>query len=510
MNKKLRSFLEANGLRKDATEQEAWLKFDALVADGVELPGIDPGTRSAASGAAGQSAAPAATPVVAAIAADPLVVKAEVERALAADAARRTEIAERLQVAFLTDADNGAFARSLENNPAITLEMASKAIFERLKTKNVPFGDGTHSGAEVGIGSRDKLRSAITDGLLLRSGHKIEKPADGSREFRGRHLVEICREMLMAVGISVRGLNNMEIVSRTLATGSTSDFPALLGALVNKNLLRAYIEWPQTWRPFVAIGAANDFKDIYAIKLSGSPDLKGLGENGEYQTAAFSDAKENYRLITKGIKVPLTRQMIINDDLRAFTRIPQLFGAAAKRMEADAVYSLITANGNMSDGAALFSTNHNNLAGTAAALASGPLGLARAAMRKQKGMKGELIDVTPAFLLVPVAKETDADVLLRSTALPTENMSAGVFNPWAGKLTPIADPHLDANSATAWYLLAHPDQVPTIEVAYLAGQSEPYVEEQIDFDSDALITKVRHDFGAGVVDSIGAYKNAGA
>lgn len=54
--------------------------------------------------------------------------------------------------------------------------------------------------------------------------------------------------------------------------------------------------------------------------------------------------------------------MIINDDLRAFTRIPQLFGVSARRMEADAVYSLITTNGLMSDGKALFSTDHKNLA----------------------------------------------------------------------------------------------------------------------------------------------------
>ena len=50
MNKKLRKFLEGNGLRADATEQEAWALFDKLTADGVELPGINPGERSVANG----------------------------------------------------------------------------------------------------------------------------------------------------------------------------------------------------------------------------------------------------------------------------------------------------------------------------------------------------------------------------------------------------------------------------------------------------------------------------
>jgi phage major head subunit gpT-like protein len=200
--------------------------------------------------------------------------------------------------------------------------------------------------------------------------------------------------------------------------------------------------------------------------------------------------------------------MIINDDLRAFTRIPQLFGVAAKRMESDAVYSLITANGAMSDTVALFHADHNNL-GSAAALGSDGLSAGRTAMRTQKGLNGERIDATPAFLLAPVALETTADILLRSAALPTAEMSSGVVNPWAGKLTPVADPHLDDASETAWYLLAHPNQVPTIEVAYLEGEEQPYVEEMLDFNSDNLIVKVRHDFGAGVVDHVGAYKNPG-
>ena len=89
-------------------------------------------------------------------------------------------------------------------------------------------------------------------------------------------------------------------------------------------------------------------------------------------------------------------------------------------------------------------------------------------------------------------------------------MSAGVVNPWAGKMTPIAEPRLDADSVASWYLIAHPNQVPFIDVSFLEGEEQPYVEEQIDFDSDALKVKVRHDVGAGVVDYVGAYKNIGA
>lgn len=518
MNKKLRKFLEQNGLRAAATEQEAWELYDRLKAEGIELIGVDPGQRSDAGGQTGNGQPPTGdrgnqdggdgeeNPGKRSYSKDELnnLIAAQTVQALANDASRRNDVQDMIDVAGVAGLDNGDFARSLINNPQVDAARASQLILTELQKRNTPIGTGAQIGREAG----EKSRAAITDGLLLRSGHRLDKPADGAKEFRGRSLIEICRTLLEINGVNCRNMSKLDIAARALASGSTSDFPHIFSALVNKNLLTAYAEWPSTWRPFVAIVGATDFKDMHAIKLSGSPDLKGLNENGEYQTAKFSDAKESYRVITKGIKVPLTREMIINDDLRAFTRIPQLFGVSAKRMESDAVYSLITSNGAMSDGVALFHATHKNL-GAAAALGSDGLGAGRAAMRLQRGLNGERIDAMPAFLLAPVALETTADILLRSAALPTADMSSGVVNPWAGKLTPVTDPHLDDSSETAWYLLAHPNQVPTIEVAFLEGEEQPYVEEMIDFNSDALIVKVRHDFGAGVVDYVGAYKNSG-
>jgi hypothetical protein len=520
MNKKLRAFLEANGLRADATEKEAWAHYDTLKEDGIELPGINPGERSAAEGGPAPAGSgepennqPAAeregsqpTPQRTYSQAD---LHAAAAAAVTADNSRRAEVQDMIDVAGVGDLDSGNFARTLLNDPGMTAERASRSILAELKKNNRALGGGAFSGASVGTEAPEKLRAAITDGLLLRSGIAVEKPAAGAREFRGRSLLEICRENLTMNGVNCRSLSRMEIAGRAVAAGSTSDFPSIFSSLVNRNLLKAYMEWPATFRSFVAVGDATDFRDIHAIKLSGAPDLKGLSANGEYQTAKFSDSGEKYRVVTKGIRVPLTRTMIINDDLRAFTRIPQLFGVAAKRMESDAVYSLITTNPVMADGNALFSSAHKNLAGTGGPLGSDTLGAARTAMRKQQGMAGEMIDVQPAFLLTPVVMETDAEVLLRSTALPDDNKSAGVHNPWAGKLTPIADPHLDAASASAWYLLAHPNQAAVIEVAWLEGEEQPYVEEMVDFNSDALVVKVRHDFGAGTIDHIGGYKNAG-
>ncbi len=422
---------------------------------------------------------------------------------LAQERARITGIMDACRVAGLDE----AFARSLID-AGQSLDAARSAIFAEMERRQAVIGAGAQASADMVQDQRDKFRAAALDGMLMRTGMKIDKPAPGARDFMGVSMLDMARQALEMAGVNTRGMSKRELTARALTPSSTSDFPSLMAAVVNKRLQAAYNEAPPTWQPFVSVTSAVDFKDIYGIKLSEAPNLMPLGENGEYQTATFSDAQEKYRVSTKGRVVALTRQMVINDDLRAFTRIPQLFGNAARRMESDMVYSLLTSNPVMSDGNALFSAAHKNMETTTAnkgVLSTDTLTSGRATMRKQTGPNGALLDVRAAFLLVPVEWETSAEVILRSTALPDTGFSAAVFNPWANRLTAISDPRLTAGQ---WYCIADPNQIPTIEVAYLEGMNQPYVEEQLDFDSDALEIKVRHDFGCGVMDYVGMFRNA--
>ncbi len=71
--------------------------------------------------------------------------------------------------------------------------------------------------------------------------------------------------------------------------------------------------------------------------------------------------------IDRGKVIGITRQVIINDDLDAFTRVPSLFGTAAATLESDVVWGIVTANPAMGNGVALFHANHKNLTGAGAA-----------------------------------------------------------------------------------------------------------------------------------------------
>ncbi len=395
----------------------------------------------------------------------------------------------------------------------LSMADARKLLIDKAGAANPPVGAGR---LDMGIDEADKIRLAMVHGMSLRLGMTVESLAPGHEQFRHMSLHELSRFCLHRSGVT-----GLEVMSKRrlakevlhLSAGvSTSDFTSVFMDVTNARLLQAYNEAPDTYSPWVNIVPASDFKEIYGVALSEAPTMDLVGENGEYKTVHLADNQESYHMQKRGFLIPLTMEMIVNDDLRAFNRIPQLIGSSARRTIADSVYGKLTGATVMSDGVALFHADHGNLetvSGNKGVVNSDKLSAARVGMRTQTGIGGSTLDLTPSFLLVPVAQETSADVLLQSAALPTADMSSGVKNPWAGKLQPIAEPRLDVASAKAWYTVADPNQIDTMEVAFLDGQSEPTVEEHAEYKNDSINFKGMIIYGVGCMDHRGFRKNPG-
>lgn len=130
-------------------------------------------------------------------------------------------------------------------------------------------------------------------------------------------------------------------------------------------------------------------------------------------------------------------------------------------------------------------------------------------MAKQTGLdKKTVLNVRPAFLIVPASLELKAEQLVAQNLVPAATSS--VVPQSIRTLAPISEPRLDAASETAWYLAASPNQIDTIEYAYLEGQQGAYIETRNGFDVDGVEIKCRLDFGAKAIDWRGLYKNPGA
>lgn len=339
---------------------------------------------------------------------------------------------------------------------------------------------------------------------------------DNGRQFRSFTLIELCREFLEVHGVSTRGMDRMAVARTALQYRSglhgTSDFPALMASIANKRLRSSYQENPGTYKVWARRAPnAPDFKSISVATLSAMPDLLRTNEHGEFQWGTVSDGVANYSLLTYGRLVGLSRQTLVNDDLRAFDRALLAFGSAAARLENRTVYSELTGNANMVDGVPLFHANHWNVkTGGLSALSALALGDGRTSMRLQKGAAQELLNLAPSYLIVPAMLEQTAYQLTSANYVPSAKAEVNEFREGGRTaLEPIVEPILDANSSTAWYLAASTGSVDTVEYCYLDGAEGPFIDAKVGFEVDGIIFKCRLDFVAKAVDYRGLYKGVG-
>ena len=383
------------------------------------------------------------------------------------------------------------------------LDSVRAQILERVRTANAP---ANTSRAQVTADEKDKFRSAVIDGLRMRSGIRMETSAPGAESFRGISLMDLARESLTRSGERVGyAESRMDVARRAFGT---DDFPYILGGLARATLADSYRTAPSTWEAWCGVGSLSDFKEQTIVRLSETADLELVPEGGEYRFGHFAESKDSIRLYTYGKKFALTRQAIINDDLRAFTRLPQKFGSAAKRTINKAVYAILVNNTvtMAEDNKVLFHTDHGNI-GTAGAISTTTLSEARKLMRKQQDpQKLDTLNIYPSFILVPPELETLAEQVLLSSA-DIAGANAGVINPFREKFSIICDAQL--TNANDWFLAASPSLVDTIEVAFLDGANAPVIEQQPGWDVDGMEWKVRLDFGVKAWDYRGLFKNAG-
>lgn len=426
---------------------------------------------------------------------------------LAAESERRSEI-----VAAFTKFQNYEGIAEIQaaciSDVNCTVQAANSKILAHLAKGASPIA-GSYMPATSQPGDRRAadFKGACVQSLLIRAGVRVQDPSPLVRDVERMNITAMAENILSMHGKRSSGMGRAEIIKAAL---TTSDFPELLSNTAGKAMALGYENEPATHAIWTAEKEVADFKEKSFAALSEAPGLLEVPEGAEYKNGIFGEGAEKFSIKTFGRILEITRQALINDDLTAFTQMPAAFGSSARRKEADMVYEKLTGATVLSDGNALFDAAHGNLAAAGAALSVESLGAARAAMRRQKGIQGVgYIDPQPRFLIVPVALESKAESILNSLVLSGATNDANNLQ-WIRNLTLVADPRLDDVSVTAWYVAASPAQIDTIVRAYLSGQPRPYYEEQEEFRKDVMGVKCRLDFGCGVIDYRGLYKNPGA
>jgi hypothetical protein len=340
-----------------------------------------------------------------------------------------------------------------------------------------------------------------------------------TNRFRGGiGLQELLLEAAWANGYTGRNFRDSRAVLRyafnpTIEAGFSSiNIGGILSNVANKFLLEGFFSVERTWRNICAVRNVSDFKTVTSYRLVGKDTYEQVAPGGELKHGTLGEEKYENRADTYGLLLSIDRRDIINDDLDAITTVPRKLGRGSGLKINDVFWTTFLANS-----AFFTAVNKNYLVGADTALAIDGLTKGEVAFMDQVDGDGKPIGVMPAILLVPTALSAVGTQLFKSLEMrdTTANTKFPVANPHQGKFRAevsryLANAIYPGNSAKAWYLLADPNDLPVIEVAFLNGQESPTIETaEADFNVLGVQMRGYHDFGVALQDSRGGVKAKG-
>lgn len=343
------------------------------------------------------------------------------------------------------------------------------------------------------------IRSAMADALAHRLAPAVCKIEGRAIEYRGSRILDMVGELATANGDRLNLRDQDALLQRAVGAHSTSDFPLLLAAAANKALLAQYQVAAPTYRKWAARKPFVDFKEHQFLRVGDFPAFKEIAENGEVKYGSISENAEKVAAKEYGTGIAIGRRALINDDLSALSDFSSMIAQRAAVDENRIAYGVLKANAALSDGKALFHTDHGNKAASGSAIVAG-IEAAVIALRSQKSLDGLVLNLQPAFLVVGPSQEVAARQLL-ATILATK---ATDVNVWSGFAELIVDAEITDGR---WYLFSAPGSAPVVVYGYVGGAEGPQVRTERDFDTQAVKVAAGLDFAAGAVDFRGAYLN---
>ena len=312
------------------------------------------------------------------------------------------------------------------------------------------------------------------------------------------------------------------------ANVNSATMAGLVANALNKRVVNLFQTYPHWWTPFVQEEDFGNLQEVKWITLGGVGELPTVAEGAAYTELTWDDQTETAAFVKKGGYLGITLETIDKDDTRKVTSAPRALAQAAWLTLAKSISGIFTsASGvgpDMSDGDALFHTNHSNLGTTALSITT--WSAARTAMRKQTEVNsaerlGAL--TAPKHLLVPPDLEITALQVLASEHDYLYALSNGVAAPanvhaegteraarmaFARERVVVVDLWTDTNN---WAAAGDPQMYPTIGLAFRYGR-QPEVfsvaspTAGLMFTNDTMPVKVRFFFATGPMDYRNLYK----
>lgn len=395
------------------------------------------------------------------------------------------------EMARMYDVDDEALATAIGDKTVDEHVFARSILDQRAKeTKNVTVG---------GIPDKEAMVLQLTDVVASRMGVDVDL---SKNKFRSAKFSDVARAI---TGTTHHyDLTNSDVAERAMVT---SDFPLLLLEAGNRKIIQDFDAEEHTYKKWVQEEDVSDFRTNTDITVgSAGGRLDSVQENGELKEVEFGESAETWAIDTYGNKFTITRKMIVNDDLNAFTNMLSGVTERASNLANGMVYDLLRKVGSgasylMADGKPIFHADHNNLGSTVFDVGGSALEQGILAMKSQIAQNGKTrLNIAPKYLIIPAELETTARILLGSMANVQDSKNAGVVNPYQNAVEIIVDGNL---TGSEWYLASNKR---TIKAGYLAGTGRrPLLQVDRNALSNTSFEGI-FDFGVMAQDYRGLYK----
>lgn len=366
------------------------------------------------------------------------------------------------------------------------------AILDEIEARSQAGGDGVRVFGTITPAGLN-AKPDIADALVMRFGGEVEKPSDLSMKLSRASLTDMAGLML---GIS-NTWDRVEIAERSMLSG---EFPLLLGGAGNRTLVQEFDKQPNNYKQWVKEVDLPDFRIATDIIKGRGGRLEKVGENGDLKEQKQAEASESWNLSTYGKSISLTREMIVNDDLGAFTDLVTDLSETSATTVNGLVYDMLRGKDGykMADGSGLYIASRNNKSNVD--FSAEALENAIVAMGNHVGLDGKKkLAIKPTYLHVSNSDYFKALTILNSTASLTDNKNSGNVNVLMNIVTPIVDAELEAGE---WFLTADRR---TLKVGYLAGTGRRPIIKMNDMNIMKTVFDGVFDIGVMAEDYRGLY-----
>lgn len=296
---------------------------------------------------------------------------------------------------------------------------------------------------------------------------------------------------------------------------STNDISGILSNIANKLIIAAFNFVEQEWRKVCKITSCKDFKEhkTYSL-LTDALKYELVGNGGEIKHGQLGEVAYTNKAETRAKMLGISRQDLINDDMRALNKATALGRGAGLSLNEVIWTTFLSQVGTFWSAA-----NKNLLSGAVSALSLQSLTDAETLLITQTTPSGQPLGASAAILLTGPANRSlggrlcnDATMAIAGTTDRTETTT----NPFAGRLQPVssaylASPTIPGANPLSWWLLSDPRDICVIEAMFLDGVVEPKIESA-DLDTSVLGVSLRGyaDFGIAMHEFRGSVRSVGA